>query len=249
LSTVCPALYRDKEGRFICSYAQQEVDPVFMPCLSNYAECPIFSAASRAEIEEAEKPELRIEEVTEVVEKPKIEKIEEEREEKELVDKFEEILKEIDEIDSRWVAYESSANRLLKTWDNLRNEALRALASIDSTLQTYTEELKEIEFKHEMGLLDEESFHDIKEKLESGLRKYEDIRVRIIEYLDTIEDRVAQHYQRLKITSAKPDIGKLKISLMKLEEMHAQGKIDKNTYEKIKSEIECEIKRLEKLAS
>ena len=219
-----------------------------MPCLSNYTECPIFSSTppppEAKEVEIIEEPAQPAEEVVEVVERPIVEKVEEERE---LINKFEDILKEIDEVDSRWIAYESSANRLLELWDSLRNEALRILASIDSTLRTYTEEIKEVELKHEMGLLDEESFREIKEKLENGFKKYENIRIQIIEYLDTIENRIDQHYQRLKVTVAKPDIGKLKISLMKLEELYNQGKIDKNTYEKIKSEIEYEIKRLEKL--
>lgn len=249
LSAVCPSLYRDKEGRFICSRAQQEVDPVFMPCLSNYTECPIFSSTppppetEKAEVKEAEPI---VEEVVEVVEKPVVEKVEEE---KELINKFEDILKEVDEVDSRWIAYESSATKLLEAWDKLRSEALRILASIDSTLQTYTEEIKDVELKYEMGLLSEEGFQEIKGRLEDGLKKYENIRIQIIEYLDTIENRIDQHYQRLKVTAAKPDIGKLKISLMKLEEMYSQGKIDKNTYEKIRSEIEYEIKRLEKLMS
>ncbi|RLE77740.1 MAG: hypothetical protein DRJ44_01355 [Thermoprotei archaeon] len=247
MSTVCPSLYRDKEGRFICSRAQQEVDPVFMPCLSNYTECPIFSSTPpppEVKEEVVEKPVQVVEEAVEAVEKPIAKKVEEEEE---LIDKFENILREVDEIDSRWVAYESSANKLLETWNSLRNEALRILASIDSTLQTYAEEIKEVELKYEMGLLNEESYREIKEKLENGLKKYENIRIQIIEYLDTIENRIDRHYQRLKVTAAKPDIGKLKISLMKLEEMYNQGKIDKNTFEKIKSEIEYEIKRLEKL--
>jgi len=218
-----------------------------MPCLSNYTECPIFSSTPpppEVKEEVVEKPVQVVEEAVEAVEKPIAKKVEEEEE---LIDKFENILREVDEIDSRWVAYESSANKLLETWNSLRNEALRILASIDSTLQTYAEEIKEVELKYEMGLLNEESYREIKEKLENGLKKYENIRIQIIEYLDTIENRIDRHYQRLKVTAAKPDIGKLKISLMKLEEMYNQGKIDKNTFEKIKSEIEYEIKRLEKL--
>ena len=254
MSTICPSLYKDKEGRFICGYAQQEVDPVFMPCLSNYMECPIYIAAmGKKEEKREEELHIRLEkEELLTVEEPRIEVEEEvaaEKEEKELelVKQFEDMLREIDDVDSQWVAYETSANNLLKKWDKLRSEALRTLASIDSIIQAYNDEFKEIEMKHDFGFLNDEDYERFKEKLEKNMKKYEDTRTQIIDYLDTIEARVLNHYQRLKITAAKPDIGKLKVSLMKLEEMYSQGKIDKNTYEKVKSEIEYEIKRLEKL--
>ena len=167
--------------------------------------------------------------------------------EEEVLDRLSEIAKEIDKVDSYWSAYESSASRILKEWDELRREALRILASVDSTIKVHREELQELEVKKELGLIDEELYEKATSSINERLRRCEELKNRIVEMLDSIESRSAPHYQRLKIATARPDIGRLKLSLMKLEELYNTGKIDRAVYEKIKSEVEAEIKRLERL--
>ena len=257
MSAVCPALYRDEQGRFICSYSGREVDPVFMPCLSNYSECPIYVSRGVVTEERAEEAEAAAEVAKEeaaeeaAMEEAAVEAIPVAEEirgaEEEVLDRLAEIMKEIDKVDSYWSAYESSATRVLKEWSELREEALRILASVDSTIRVHKEELQELEVKKELGLIDEEFYEKATASINERLRRYEALKNRIVEMLDAIESRSTPHYQRLKITTAKPDIGRLKLSLMKLEELYNSGKIDRAVYEKIKGEVEAEIKRLERL--
>lgn len=258
-SDICPALYRDEKGKFYCTYADREVDPGIMPCLSNYWECPIYIKAQREGIisKEEEKEVVveeeqipteeqiapEVEEITEVEEvtKPKVE-IEEE-----VLDKLREIQEEIIYLNKSWEEYENSAKDLLERWMELRDEAYQILHGIESSIESHSRELEELEIRKRLNLISDELYQDIKNETQETVDRYIAFKNEIKKFIDNIERLILPHYKRVKASEAKPDIAKLRLSLMKLEQIYKEGKIDEATYSRIKEEIQNEITKLERL--
>jgi len=253
---ICPSLYRDEKGKFYCSYASREVDPGVMPCLSNYWECPIYVKAQREGLtvekkveEEVVKEEKPIKEPKVVEEKPVV--VEETPRpvevEEEILEKLREVQEEVIDLNRAWEDYESSAKNLLDRWIELRNEAYQILNGIESSVESHTRELEELEIRKKLGLVPGDLYEDIKSETQETIDRYTAFKNEIEKFISEIERLIMPHYKRIKASEAKPDIAKLRLSLMKLEQMYKEGKVDEATYSRIKNEIESEISKLERL--
>lgn len=254
--SICPSLYRDEQGRFYCMYARREIDPGVMPCLGTYWECPIYVDAQERglklpgeEVEEAPEP-LAVEEGVEepaAVPQP-VAVVEEKREyEEELIERLQSLEQEIIDLSRAWEEYEQSARRLLEEWRDVGEDAKEILSGIERSMESYKRELEELEVRRKLRLVPDDVYQDVKQEIETTLKKYVDLRENIRALLNNIERLVLPHYKRVKAAEAKPDIAKFRLSLMKLEQMHKEGRIGENVYNRLRAEIEAEIKRLERL--
>ncbi len=247
--TVCPALYRDEKDpdKFYCKYAGKAVDPGLMPCLANFTDCPIYKAGLAREEERRESLEITVE-AEEGEERP------EKKEETVIITPEEEVLRELEELemrivelDSLWRKYEDEANDLIEHWEDLRTESERILAGLTSSISACRAELDSIETKYKLGLLDDPSYSELRESLEERLNRYEDIASRISLSLERVERLLTPHLRRVLAARAKPEINKLKVGLMKLQQLYESGKISEETYNKLKRELEQKIERLERV--
>ena len=179
MSAVCPALYRDEKGRFICEYSGSVVDPALMPCMSDFASCPIFMR-HKEEGEAAVAVEKETPEAAEVVVETTYKTVE-------LLDRLSAIESEILKLDSFWSTYEKEANETLDKWSEIREEVLLRLSSIDRMVQSLLDEDKELDSLRKLGLIEEPTYLKEKEEIKSKLDALEEERKRLAEYLERIE--------------------------------------------------------------
>jgi len=231
----CPALYR-VDDKFMCKFSESEVNPALLPCLSDYTTCPVYIRAMKAKAAEEEEGV----EVTETmpVEVSPVEDI---------FSKLASIERDLMRLNSHWASYESATKEVLKKWLETREDVLKRLSSIDQIVQSLMNEKKELEVWREMGLISEECYEKEAKELEERVSKLEDERSRLVDYLEKLEQATDSHHKRIIVATARAEISKLKISLAKLNQLFERGEIDKETYERVRSEIEAKIKKLERL--
>ena len=250
MSNVCPHLRQDDEGRFRCVVLGSIVDPIALPCLSRYWECPYYLQAAREE-------ELKAEEakpVTEVVEEKEVS---EEAEEVSVVEAAEALPRPIPEIplkeelkesienslrsfkllDEHWRRYESEAKRTLEEWAEVKEELIGYSRLLNNLVETIKNEIHEIEAKRELGFLDVEEANKLISSLREKMEKYSAELSEVNSLYKQLEAKAKDH--RKRIIAAVPLVrNRLRLSLMKLENLFKEGKISKEMYEKLKKELE-----------
>jgi len=253
----CPALTRVGD-KFVCRITNSEVDPGLLPCLSDYATCPIYLRAKAAGPGAA--PEVATEappsessvgappavaEAIEVAPLPPPSEVPE-RVEEDVLAQLETIERDLRRLDTYWAEYERATRDVLKRWDEAKESVLRRLSSIDHVIQSLAEERKELDTWREVGLITEEYYDREVRELEERVAKLEEERGRLVEYLERLEQSAEAHRKRVVVASASAEISRLKLSLAKLEQLFESGEIDEETYERVRSEIEEQIKRLQR---
>lgn len=251
MSSICPYLYRDERNRFVCSVSGNEVDPGLMPCLANYQECPLYTSAPETPAIE----QTRIEVVEEAPAGPPVEEVVEEEVEEEREEEIEErLLRDLDTLEEdatrlaeRWEEYEREARGLMRRWEEASRVAEWTMRAISSVIDTYEKVLEDLDLKLKSGMISESSYKELKDEVVESLERYRKLRDEVLERVREVERIVMPHIQRIKVSEAKPDLGKLRLSLMKLEQMFREGKVERETYERVKKELEARIRWLEQL--
>lgn len=258
MRVVCPYLYRDRENRFRCEVSGDTVDPGLMPCLSNYRECPLFVSASSKPAQQGAAPAASksvigetaaiTAEVLPAVElraapEKGIEEMEEEVSEK--IRRAEEMALDLNE---KWKEYEEKARALMKLWEEVSANGRYTLEALSSVVELYERILENLDYMRESKRISEQAYNELREEAMSNLKKYQELRSGLEAALKNAERLVTPHLQRVKVAEARPELGKLRLSLMKLEEMYKEGKVSRETYEQVKKELEARIRWLEQLA-
>lgn len=258
MSSVCSHLYQRPRGGFICEVTGKEVDPGLMPCLTNFRECPAYAsrasevqrAAPPAPAEEAEAiaPEVykTLPEREEAL--PALERGAEESLEEEVPRKIKEVKDLALILNERWRAYEEEAEQLLKMWEEALSGYHYVVRASDSVIELYEKILENLDILLKEKKISEKSYNELKEKATSNLENYKRVKEELSQAFKSAERLVLPHLQRIKVTEARPEIGKLRLSLMKLEQLYREGKVSKEVYEKVKRELEMKMQRLEQLA-
>lgn len=234
--SVCPVLRRG-EGGFVCGYTNRPIDPFSWYCVGNYSECPIFIRYSR-EARPAPKPEEAPKPLAEVIsiaaERPETEF---EKAIKPVIDnvvlKYDDMVKKLD---SMWSEYEGNVVNARRQWEVEKMALLRAQDLLNRTIGDYEKMLAELELKREFMPPDafENTRRDLSERLEALRNLLEEVRSKY----NALEEGLGSHFKRVLATSTSAEVISLKLSLSKLEELLKEGKISRETYEKLKSELE-----------
>ncbi|MEM0277478.1 MAG: hypothetical protein QW677_07390 [Pyrobaculum sp.] len=234
--SVCPVLRRG-EGGFVCGYTNRPIDPFSWYCVGNYSECPIFIRYSR-EARPAPKPEEVPKPLAEVLsiaaERPETEF---EKAIKPVIDnvvlKYDDMVKKLD---SMWSEYEGNVVNARRQWEVEKMALLRAQDLLNRTIGDYEKMLAELELKREFMPPDafENTRRDLSERLEALRNLLEEVRSKY----NALEEGLSSHFRRVLATSTSAEVISLKLSLSKLEELLKEGKISRETYEKLKSELE-----------
>lgn len=251
---VCPGLYKDQRGKFYCRYAGgAEVDPAFMPCLLEYWECPYYQQAKKAEeakpkaeevvVPVEAKPPETPRETAAVAPAPPVAA----EEHASLVSEAEALIERAGELARIWEEYDRAAREVVERWEDVRERISRELAGVDATITAYVDELERLEKMRESGVIGEEEYGELKASLERRLAEKNKEREELSRVLADLDRVVLPHFKRVKVAEVKPEIAKLKVALAKLEERFKSGGISEEVYEKLRSELEERIKRLEKI--
>lgn len=243
----------------MCEAAGRFVDPGLMPCIANYRECSYYIA--RARVHSGISPALtpapgaqplaRTEIVARLEEQTPPQLIGE-RGAEELEEEVSRMLRDVEglaiELNEKWSAYEEGARRLLKMWEETSSSGAHVLRALNDVINMYERLLNNLGLLLDSGRLSQKAYEELKSEAESNLNNFKRRREELERVMKSVERLITPHIQRVKVSEAKPEIGKLRISLMKLEQMFKEGKVSEEVYEKMKKELEERIKRLEQIA-
>lgn len=236
--SVCPALRR-VEGGFVCSYNNKPIDPFSWYCIGNYTECPIFIRFSREVTRPAAPPpEAAPKPLAEVLplaaEKPSGEF---ERAIKPVIDnvilKFDDLVKKLD---GAWKEYEENVVNIRRQWEVEKMSLLRSQELLSRTIADYEKNLAELELKRDF--LPPEAYEQLRRDLEEKLASLRALLDEVKAKYDALEESLGVHFRRVLSTSTSAEVISLKLSLSKLEELLQEGKISRETYERLKKELE-----------
>lgn len=237
--STCPALRRGESG-YICGYANKPIDPFSWYCILNYGECPIYIRHSRERpvqlLAEPAKTEARplVETMSPVAERPEAEF---ERAIKPVVDnvvlKYDEVVKKLDNV---WREYENDVVNTKRRWEVEKLSLVRAQQLLDKTINDYERALRELELKKDLMSLD--SYDSLRRDLEERLAALRGLLEEIQSKYKALEEGLGAHFKRVLTTSTSTEVISLRLSLTKLEELLKEGKISRETYEKLKKELE-----------
>jgi chromosome segregation ATPase len=252
---VCPGLERTASG-YVCTYAQRPINPFQWYCFGDYYECPIYiqyirsrGAQAKAEAKPAQtvQPLQQVQQTQQAVATPttvtataRVEITSDTEDElirssEAIISKFEVSTKALND---KWRDYESSVQSAKKSWDGEKVKLRRYIMILEKIRNKYSDDLKEIEVRKSMGLIDNDTYNKLRESILKKLDKIDNKLKELNSKYQEIENVINQHYKKLLLTTVTPEISKLKLSLAKLEEMYRDGKISKEIYEKLKAEIE-----------
>jgi hypothetical protein len=141
-------------------------------------------------------------------------------------------------LNDKWKDYESSVQSTRQNWDTEKAKLRRYIMILERIRNKYGDDLKEVELRRSMGLIDDDTYNKLKDSIQRRFDKVDNKLKELNARYQEIENTINQHYRRLLLTTVTPEVSKLKLSLAKLEEMYRDGKISKEVYEKLKAEIE-----------
>ncbi|WP_054857702.1 hypothetical protein [Vulcanisaeta sp. JCM 16159] len=252
---VCPGLERTASG-YVCTYAQRPINPFQWYCFGDYFECPIYvqymktkGAQAKAEVKPSQtvQPLQQAQQQTQqVVTAPvtvtttRVETTGDAEDElirnsETIISKFEGNAKALND---KWKDYENSVQATRQSWELEKARLKRYIIILERIRNKYSEDLKEIELRKNMGLINNDAYNKLRDSIQKKLDKISDKLKELNSRYQDVETTITQHYKRLLMTTVTPEVSKLKLSLAKLEEMYRDGKISKEVYEKLKAEIE-----------
>ncbi len=239
---VCPALKRQGDT-YICEYTGRPVNPYAWSCLLDYYTCPIY-IRHRAAAKAAEKPEQKPAEATVTTETPaETRPVEIAKEYEELiVDDLRRLISEyenrVQDLNDKWNTYERSVNDARTSFSKDRIIIEHHLELLKRAIIMYESDLKELDYRRTVGLLDDEQYVKLREEIENRLeklkREYEELSRRYNEVINGI----STHVKRLITVTPSLEISKMRLVLARLDELLREGKITQEIYEKLKREIE-----------
>lgn len=235
--STCPVLRRG-EGGYICGYTNKPIDPFSWYCILNYGECPIYIRYSKERLPAAElaKTEARplVETVAPVAGRPEAEF---ERAIKPVVDnvvlKYDEVVKKLDGV---WREYENDVVNTKRRWEVEKLSLVRVQQLLDKTIGDYERALRELELKR--ALMSPDSYDSLRRELEERLAALRGLLEEVQSKYKALEEGLGAHFKRVLSTSTSAEVISLRLSLTRLEELLREGKISKETYERLKKELE-----------
>jgi len=241
-SAVCPGLVRREDGTFFCTYAGRPVNPYAMPCFLDYITCPVYIRyRAEAKAKPVEKvPEAKPQVAEEkVVEKP----VEVVRDFEDLViDDLRNLLSEyegkVQELDTKWRDYEQSVLNTRGEFDKVRILIEHHLELLRRTIMMYEFNLKELEYRRSLGILDEEQYSKLREEINNKLDRLRKVFEEFTNRFDNIVSSLVTHIKRVLLLVPSPEIGKMRLVLARLDELLREGKITYEVYDKLKRELE-----------
>uniref|UniRef100_A0A7C3WPN7 Uncharacterized protein n=1 Tax=Thermofilum pendens TaxID=2269 RepID=A0A7C3WPN7_THEPE len=250
---VCPGLYR-VGSRFYCRYAKDaEVDPAFMPCVMDYWNCEFYK---RWKAEEGKRPQALEAAQPPVVEAAAVEVARPEPAptsppaQPSLLpptEDVEELIQRAAELGKLWESYEREARAVIDAWEEVRARLRREIQSLEKSIDAYVAELERLEVKARVGTISEEEFRDLKASIDAELAERTRLKDELEKKLSDLDRVVLPHFKRVKAAEAKPEIAKLRLALAKLDQKLKSGEISRDVYERLRSELEDRIKRLERI--
>ncbi len=240
--SVCPHLRKKSEEEYICTRIDTTVNPFLAPCLSNYEECPFYrKEEARERAVQVRKEVPGREEKREVARAESIVgTIEAEARllERGINEEVRKIEGEVASLNKLWDAYEEAARKIIEAWQTYKRALERRLASLNKEYESYEIILNEMEMRRELGMIDEATYQKSMAEVQAVIDKLKENIEQIENVINHVDELLNIHYKRIKPSIIKVPPSKIKLSLLKLDELYKKGEIDKKLYEKLRKELE-----------
>ncbi len=250
MRAVCPLL-KKVEGGYVCGAVDRSVNPEAWYCFMDYPSCPLYINYIRRQRGQVTQgvPQARQAQVATTEVKPLVTVTQQaataaasvslSEPEDEVINKLRGILESmqsrVKDLDEAWRSYEGKATAAkgeLDKNEHLVNQYLLSLEGIKANLE---ESIKELEYRREAGMIDESSYGKAREYVEKRLSSITQQLNEMREAYGRIQESILTHYRR--VLSEGAEAAKVKLSLAKLEELYRTGKVSKEVYEKIKTQL------------
>ncbi len=246
-SAVCPALRREGD-MYICSFTNKPVNPYAWYCFLDYVTCPIYvrhRSATETKPETAtstQQVELKSE-IKPVEVKPVEVSVRPLKEyEDMIVEDLERMIKEfedrVSELDRKWKEYEDYVNNTRTLFDKERIIIEHHLELLKRVISMYELDLKELDYRKDLGILDDEQYSKLREEIENRLSKLRRQFEELYRRFEYVSGGVLSHVKKLLTVIPTPEIGKMRVILTRLDEFLRDGKISREVYERLKRELE-----------
>lgn len=237
---VCPGLERTASG-YVCTYAQRPINPFQWYCFGDYFECPIYvqymKTRGGAQAKAETKPSQTVQPLQQQAQQQTQQVVtaapvaataarveiagdaEDEliRSSESIISKFESNAKSLND---KWKDYENSVQSTRQSWEVEKAKLRRYMVILERIRNKYNEDLKEVELRRSMGLINDDTYNKLKDSIQKKLDRIGDKLKELNTRYQDVESTINQHYKRLLMTTVTPEISKLKLSLAKLEEMY-----------------------------
>ncbi len=244
-SAVCPALRREGD-MYICSFTNKPVNPYAWYCFLDYITCPIYirhRAAIETKPETQQVQTIESAEVKPVETKPVEVAVKPSREyEDMIIEDLEKIIQDfenrVSELDRKWREYEEYVNNTRTQFDKQRILIEHHLELLKRIISMYELDLKELDYRKDLGILDDEQYSKLREEIENRLSKLRRVFDELYRRFEYISGGIISHVKKLLTVVPTPEVGKMRVILTRLDELLRDGKISREVYERLKRELE-----------
>ena len=123
-----------------------------------------------------------------------------------------------------------------RQWEVEKMSLLRARDILNKTITDYEKMLAELDLKKDF--LPADSYEQLRKDLEGKLESLRNLLAEVQSKYEALEEGLGAHFKRVLSTSTSAEVISLKLSLSNLDELLREGKISRETYEKLKKELE-----------
>lgn len=154
-----------------------------------------------------------------------------------IVEKYEVEIKRLEDL---WQSYREAARTMVNSWIRERVNIIAKISELEGLLKSYENELKELEVKYEIGVINEEELTRKTGPLIENMRILRDTLDKLKESLKRIDEIMIIHALQAKLPMSGGSLNDIKKKLKALKELYEKGQIRKEVYEKLKLELEMQ---------
>ncbi|MCD6510157.1 MAG: hypothetical protein J7L11_07235 [Thermoprotei archaeon] len=152
---------------------------------------------------------------------------------------------DVEELNRVWNGYRQTANRVINSWVIDKHKLTSKISELQGLLNKYEEELKELMIRYNIGLIDDELLSKMAESLKEDIAKVEGELRTLKERTERLEKACIAHAIQARLAYGGLSINEVKAKIARLEELREQGKILDEVYNKIRGELEEQLRILE----
>jgi len=151
---------------------------------------------------------------------------------------------EIQRLERMWREYQEAVRRSLNSWISDRTKVMRKISEYTGLVEKYNDEIKELAIRHNIGLIEEKELTEMVEDLKNKISEVERILNNIKSRLEELDKNYMRHALQAKLPFVSTTVKEIKERLAKLEKLKEEGKVSEEVYEKLRQELEEQLRAL-----
>ena len=144
----------------------------------------------------------------------------------------------VKEMEYWWDKYSEFVRGVLDDWEKNKDEIKHRIIELTSAIENFKSLAKELDIKHELGLISDSEYNSIKTKYNNELVKYNEELEQLKTSYDKIESSIKRHYKRIMHPIVKSNEEDIKKKLELLDKLFKEGKVKEEVYKRLRKELE-----------